>query len=145
MKATDFMIGDLVCYDGDTDYECPVKVDGVSVNDISLEEDGFLGGIEEMIRPIPLTEDILKVNGYKSHSFPNYDPYYRFIQLEDGQPMSDARVVDATFREEGILVYLRTDFYACYVGKAFVKYVHEFQHALRLCGFNDMADNFKVK
>lgn len=25
-----------------------------------------------------------------------------------------------------------------------IKYVHELQHALRLCGMNDLADNFKV-
>lgn len=26
-----------------------------------------------------------------------------------------------------------------------LKYVHELQHALRLCGLNEMADNFKLK
>ena len=25
-----------------------------------------------------------------------------------------------------------------------LKYVHELQHALRLCGLNDLADNFKI-
>lgn len=26
-----------------------------------------------------------------------------------------------------------------------IYYVHELQHALRLCGLNELADNFKVK
>ncbi|MBQ0088527.1 MAG: hypothetical protein KBT27_04250 [Prevotellaceae bacterium] len=26
-----------------------------------------------------------------------------------------------------------------------IKYVHELQHALRLCGLNDLADNFKIE
>ncbi len=28
--------------------------------------------------------------------------------------------------------------------KTYINYVHELQHALRLCGLTDLADNFKV-
>ena len=55
MKATELMIGDLVCLKDDTKYELPLKVDGIIEDDISLEGDGFLGGIDGLIRPIPLT------------------------------------------------------------------------------------------
>lgn len=62
MKATDLMIGDWVCLQDDTKCEFPLKVDGVLTDDISLEGEGFLGGAEGLIRPIPITPEILEKN-----------------------------------------------------------------------------------
>lgn len=64
MKAAELMVGDLVCLKDDTKYELPLKVDGVIEDDISLEGDGFLGGIDGLIRPIPITSEILEKNEF---------------------------------------------------------------------------------
>ncbi len=53
MKATNLMIGDWVCFKDDTKSELPLKVDGVLIDDVSLESEGFLGGVDGLIRPIP--------------------------------------------------------------------------------------------
>lgn len=73
--------------------------------------------------PIPLTTEILEKNGWKeypqvycSQKTLNFD-IYRF--------------------EDEVGVKIQGN---CIV----LNYVHELQHALRLCGLNDLADNFKV-
>lgn len=64
MKAAELQIGDLVCLKDDTKYELPLKVDGILKDDVSLEGEGFLGGVYGLIRPIPLTPEILEKNGW---------------------------------------------------------------------------------
>ena len=123
MKATDLMIGDWVCLRDDVQYESPMKVDGILVHNISLEGEGFLGDADEIIRPIPLTAEIMEKNGF--------DRYYEsnFYSLLNGfnVAIADEHYITSAFNV-AITVY----------------YVHELQRALRLCGFNDLADNFKV-
>lgn len=135
MKASELMIGDWVCCDGDTDYECPLKVDGISGNDVSVEGEGFLGGIENCIVPIPLTEAMLKANGLRIADYPMGDTYVYYdnrnrrplyIRIGKEQDL-DAECV----HDDAYLVF------EC-------EFVHELQHALRLCGFKELADNFKV-
>ena len=41
MKATELMIGDLVCLKDDTKYKLPLRVDGILKDDVSLEGEGF--------------------------------------------------------------------------------------------------------
>lgn len=151
MKATELMIGDLVCLEDDTKYELPLKVDGTLTDDISLEGDGFLGGIDGLIRPIPITPEILKKNDWYWGLTSNeedivscvggaYDEHWVYdegageISLffpkdTDG---GELRIDDQRFNR-----YL--DFFWCDT-----LYVHELQNALRLCGLNELADNFKV-
>ena len=123
MKATDLMVGDWVCLKDDVQYESPMKVDGILVNNISLEGEGFLGDADEIIRPIPLTAEIMEKNGFNRYYESN------FYSLLNGfnVAIADEHYITSAFNV-AITVY----------------YVHELQHALRLCGFNDIADNFKV-
>ena len=76
MKATELMVGDLVCLKDDTKYELPLKVDGVLTDDISLDGEGFLGGAEGLIRPIPITPEMLVKNGFYDRNTQWY--YKRF-------------------------------------------------------------------
>ena len=136
MKATDLMIGDWVCLKDDTKSELPLKVDGVLIDDISLEGDGFLGGVDGLIRPIPLTPEILEKNGWK-----------------DRENLMELRVNEDTYFlwSKGYGVFTgafinQTDCYICDF-----KYVHTLQHLLRHYGLsyglnelNELADNFKV-
>ena len=74
--------------------------------------------------PIMLTPEILEKNGWK-HS----------------NRLMITRIDDNDFywsKELGGILY-KNQYNMCDC-----KYVHNLQHALRLCGFNKLADNFKV-
>ena len=122
MKATELMVGDLVCLKDDTKYELPLKVDGVIEDDISLEGDGFLGGIDGLIRPIPLTPEILEKNGW----WYNVEDMWLHDEVDFGIERWNGR-------------------FQCYnINQIKLYSVHQLQHALRLCGLNELADNFKI-
>ena len=136
MKATDLMIGDWVCLKDDTKSELPLKVDGVLIDDISLEGDGFLGGVDGLIRPIPLTPEILEKNGWK-----------------DRENLMELRVNEDTYflwsKGYGVFTGAFINQIGCYICD--FKYVHTLQHLLRHYGLsyglnelNELADNFKV-
>ena len=125
MKATELMIGDLVCLKDDTKYELPLKVDGIIEDDISLEGDGFLGGIDGLIRPIPLTPEILKKNGWKETAY--------WHEYKDGKNIIQCCLPDM----RGVINGIEIDHFEC-------EYVHQYQHLLRLFGLGEFAYNFKV-
>lgn len=133
MKATELMIGDLVCLKDDIKCELPLKIDGVLTNDISLEGEGFLGGAEGLIRPIPITPEILEKNGFVfdcdfwTIANPRYNNVRMVRYCSIDEDATDAFLGHWAFDEN----------YA-------IDFVHELQHALRLCGLNEIADNFKV-
>ena len=125
MKATELMIGDWVCLKDDTKYELPLKVDGVLTDDISLEGEGFLGGAEGLIRSIPITPKMLVRNGWKETQY--------WHEYQDGKNTIQCCLPDMRGRINGIEI----EYFKC-------EYVHQYQHLLRLCGLNKLADNFKV-
>ena len=66
MKANELMVGDWVVYRGDTEYENPVRIEGMDIRTRALitedrEDVGFDG-----IDPIPLTAEILRKNGFET-------------------------------------------------------------------------------
>lgn len=79
-------------------------------------------------KPIPITEEILKMNGIptngNTHLFDTDINYYLELLWADGELLWTINLAE----------YCIMPF----------TYVHELQHALRLCGLNDLADNFKV-
>lgn len=79
------------------------------------------------IEPIPITEEILKKNGFNE-----------FGGIWDFPNNSSFGVMITTLRHKGIYPTLNESaYFVC-------SYVHELQRALRLCGLNDLADNLKV-
>lgn len=84
---------------------------------------------DKWLHPIPLTAEILEKNGFETYAMYHtlHDKQVRIeyywhesrleIQPYDGEP---------------------------WIKLAPLRYVHELQHALRLCGLNELADNFKV-
>ena len=125
MKATELMVGDWVCLKDDIKCELPLKIDGVLTNDISLEGEGFLGGAEGLIRPIPITPKMLVRNGWKETQY--------WHEYQDGKNTIQCCLPDMRGRNNGIEI----EYFKC-------EYVHQYQHLLRLCGLNELADNFKV-
>lgn len=138
MTANELAIGDWVCYDGDVDYECPLRIDGISENDVSIEGEGFLGGIEDCIVPIPLTEEILKANGFNIRR----DAYYRNCGFLGND--WERSGVEVKFYDRAVIDIECNYFKHTNRVHLIADYVHELQHALRLCGLNDLADNFKL-
>lgn len=142
MKANELMIGDWV-------YR-PTHTQKIRVKNI-LEVGGYFqqeicGSQGDMyiemvnIEPIPLTEEILKANGFKldSDGYNWYHPTYSPEQV----------YVHVALRKNGNVRRVevkkqRAHFYRDTLPYAFP--VHELQHALRLCGLDELADNFKVE
>ena len=132
------MIGDWVSYGG-----TPIKVENVHGDCINFQHDIPFVQEEFMIeytkiKPIPLTPEILEKNGFKGECYLileldefSYLEYYPFEGrlrkiwhgIDEWNNHSDTK--DITFQ--------------CHC-----KYVHELQHALRLCGMNELADNCEI-
>ena len=115
LRSIDLMIGDWVVYRGDAEYTNPVRIEGMDILTCELitedrEDVGFDG-----IEPIPLTAEILEKNGFVYNAIPFVDGWEQFgLTLYRG---GNGYRIDC-----GINVSLIID------------YVHELQHALRLCG-----------
>lgn len=145
LQAKELMIGDLVHLyvndNGITNED--VKVVGLSEDYITILnkfgideeycEDDVIDGVSAIF-PISLTPEIGKANGFqystdkdevewylKQNSYPYEDWGYTFEHN--------------VFEYENIGLSVRKQLY----------YVHEFQHALRLCGLSELADNFKIE
>lgn len=128
MIATDLMIGDWVSYR--RDY--PDRINGISANAYSvyLIKDGWIP--IEKINPIPLTPEILEKNGWKdisTHTLKGCDTFRLCLEQRSFDYTLTLKMRD----------YFRLDSYddrvytLCEVNFGF-KYVHQLQHALRLCG-----------
>lgn len=86
------------------------------------------------IEPIPLTEGILRKNGFEVYSETKYTLTMR--QKRYSAVVAYGKCVDEfNFDISGDCKCIR--------GNKF-RYVHELQHALRVCNLDDIADNFVV-
>lgn len=118
MKTTDLMIGDWVLNTCDN-----------LIQVAEVLEDGINGERNceyyDDIKPIPLTCEILKKNGWKDAEF--------WCEYQDGKNTIQCCLPDMRGRINGIEI----EHFKC-------EYVHQYQHLLRLCGLDELADNFKV-
>lgn len=125
MKATDLMIGDWVycSQDGCEGHQ-------VDLIDLGNEEVGLDGEIDifENIIPIPLTSEILEKNGFEVSS-----EHVRYYFEEEGEKYEF--VLRKMYYINPPKVQKGWAFYAFNV-LTLVDYVHELQHALRLCGID---------
>ena len=125
MKANELMIGDWVRNDlGEYQTVVEPRESGamLAYNDIYPYD---------AIEPIPLTPEILEKNGFEKLDFSHYHINNRALVLDaDGKwegPLSWHWVVtEMSTNAKGQRVVL--DYYV-----ATIKYVHELQHALRIC------------
>jgi len=114
MKATELMIGDWV-YKTEESLKRGIYYSAHQIQSQDFINDGFF----DMCHPIPLTAEILEKNP---------KVYYLcslHLNTEESAVNGFALKVGAN----------------CIMG---INSVHELQHALRLFGLNDLADNFKV-
>lgn len=124
MDVKELQIGDWVL----AHFTYPSKVTEIRANgSICTDLDGRQ--IDDTdFEPIPLTAKILELNGFKKFESKTYAPFYYIKGL--------------TLRWHcyGKYFYINSDDVDIRITE-----VHELQHALRLCGLWDLADNFKVK
>ena len=124
MNAADLMIGDWVgVFDDKGIIKDCRQVDWIRTGEIGMryQKVWAIGCIE----PILLTPEILEKNGWEHNGI--------FMDKR-----IDGNIYFSWSDKFGAELY-QNNYYMCYC-----KYVHTLQHALRLCGFDDIADNFKV-
>lgn len=124
MEAKELMIGDWV-------HSAP---DESNIQILYSEDLYAIMRYDDGIEPIPLTEEILKVNGWTEFYYGHFEDDHRHFHRRNDMRLELSLIKgDNCFCTNFSLG--RIDFY----------YVHELQHALRLCGLFDLADNFKVE
>ena len=124
MKATELMIGDWVL----TIMNKPVQVVGLTTDCIeTTEKEGFF--FEDYYDPIPLTPEILEKNGFtKMDGFTNAYQWWN---------KNKAHSIELFFYfggDIGGILKINIEYYNKIDMR--VDYVHELQHALKLCKIN---------
>ena len=126
MEAEELMIGDWVSWAG----EHNLKVRGTAEEECWFGLDAVCDLIpNEELLPIPLTPEILEKNGFERRGGISYHK-------------SIAGLIIAHWNDElCFLNYSKKNIPSIMIP---FHYVHELQHALRLCGLTELVDNFKV-
>lgn len=125
MKANELMIGDKVMVKVLSQIPDTYVLHTWTANDYSRDI---------QVKPITLTPEILEKNGFVfdcdfwTIANPRYNNVRMVTYYSIGDDVADVFLGHWAFDEN----------YA-------IDYVHELQHALRLCGLDELADNFKVK
>lgn len=119
MKVEELMIGDWYYWEAEgKKYPLQVTKDTFKLSDKDISN----------FQPIPLTPEILDKNGilYEKLSF-----YY---VIKDNKDLECTHYIYQTIQEDWA-IGVDTGAYDCSVF-ARIKYVHELQHALKLCGID---------
>lgn len=137
MKATELMCDDIVLHHGNTYKVFGVmgEANVVDLFPVQLRNAEWmmpapLTCFATEIAPMPLTDEILEMNGFRRGRYAGgyYHPLFGFRVL----PIKENR--DSYFE---MLEMFSDVFYHCH-------YVHELQHTLRTYGLSELANNFKV-
>lgn len=150
MTANELMCGDWVSATAEDGITYIGKVESIGIlRDLDMkatlvriyvdsDKRLYVDMLVEKVEPIPLTEEILEKNGWdigpysilkvcndKWLEFYHHERRLRLWWKGIDEWQNDAEVQEVCFQCN-------------------CTYVHEFQHALRLCGLNEMAENIKV-
>lgn len=135
MKATELMVGNWVKIKGD--YGKPLKITTIddtynSINYFDGDAEGELTLQLNEIEPIPITPEILEKNGFIRdplwhHCDKDLDNYSISVQLGYANRIEYIKIAEKG--KDNVIPSERTKLYLTHI-----KYVHQLQHALRLCG-----------
>lgn len=134
MKANELMIGDKVMVKVLSQIPDTHVLHTWTANDYSRDI---------QVKPIPLTSEILEKNGWIQSKYKTCKSLYEYkglhlrhtmIKRSNGRWVANVDGIVEKFPDEYTHSFLRIN----------VFYVHELQHALRLCGLTELADNLKV-
>ena len=142
MKVTDLMIGDLILINN-----TPHKIQAIDSIDAEIQADDELYYVgedrhhsENKIEPIPLTTEILEKNGFEMFKYDGWVHYYRIFG-NSAIPFVLHSMIGGEMLSQEVDIFSTSTNTNCGID---VNYVHELQHALRLCRLNKLADNFKL-
>lgn len=124
MEAKDLMVGDYVSLNNLK--HTTVKISKLDNKSATLYDGkNYMTFNYEYFSPIPLTEELLELNNFVKSRFNEFRFQY-------------------TIKNK---LYLKDwhDKWFIYNDTLEIRYVHELQHLLRLCGEDEIADKFKVK
>ena len=132
MKLTDLAIGDLILINN-TPHRIEA-IDGIDAEILADDELYYVGEdrchSEDKIEGIPITPEILEKNGFIKVNSQRYDYGYPdtdcYVKVNPKKNM-----IHVNGRNANSNLYSHS-------------FVHELQRALRLCGLDELADNFKV-
>lgn len=124
MKATELMIGDWILY-GDK----PVKV-------LQLSENGKY----DWVKPIPLTYEILKKNGFKETALK--EPNTTNLVSKWWSKQGEIYIKEYYLARSREITYVVGGGHRMRIENIYM--VHQLQHALRICGLDELADNLKI-
>lgn len=128
LKVTDLMVGDWVM-----SFGAPHKVVGVRTDMFEphirtdISDTWYEEGIENLLEPIPLTPEILEKNGFvKGDTMDLGDEIYCVELFNIHYDNEERRFWVCNFFESEYGTWEMMDIFR-------IDYVHELQHALRLC------------
>lgn len=124
----------------------PSENSGEHIECIFKAKDGGIGCAARPVEtclPIPLTAEILEKNGWKDISDHTLKGCETF-KLHYEQKGFDYYIT-IKLRDYFKLESYDDRFYTLCEMEFGCRFVHELQHALRLCGLKDLADNFKIE
>lgn len=130
MKTTELMINDLVMFNGEVyrikNIHGNAELVDLSPYYVKSKKGEYLMPIckhASLIYHIDLTDEILKENGFEMY-------------------LGDWCLVGSLFKMH---IFVEGGYCAsAFSEQVFINYVHELQHALRICGLSDLADNLKL-
>ena len=103
------------------------------------------------VKPIPLTPEILEKNGFSPETFLTAEwgrkVYFKEFPGCVVEPADSGKYIFGTTKywSETYGDGSPKDWGTMYESRIYnLQYVHELQHALRLVGLNELADNFKI-
>lgn len=131
MKANELMIGDKVMVKVLSQIPDTYVLHTWTANDYSRDI---------QVKPITLTAEILEKNGFEMFKYDGWVHYYRIFG-NSVIPFVLHSMIGGEMLSEEVDIFSTSTNTNCGID---VNYVHELQHALRLCGLNELADNFKV-
>ena len=127
MKCNELMIGDWVLINN-----TPHKIQAIDSIDAEIQADDELYYIgedryysETKVAGVPLTYEILEKNGWKA--------------FEEGYEHQDDRstIFYCPPEMQGCIHGVEVAYFKC-------EYAHQYQYLMRLCGLDELADNFKL-
>lgn len=124
MKCKELMVNDWVANQDET----PVQIYSTGENCAYATTEDTVWVFENTKyepQPIPITPEMLEKNGWKETQY--------WHEYQDGKNTIQCCLPDMRGRINGIEI----EHFKC-------EYVHQYQHLLRLCGLNELADNFEV-
>ena len=127
IRCKDLMVGDYIANRNGSPMQIVAVDEDNAYAWTGNEERPWIFGDNEGYEPQPiiLTPEILEKNGWKDDGL--------WYEYQDGTNTIQSCLPDM----RGIINGIEIKEFQC-------KYVHQYQHLLRLCGLEEIADNFKI-